>query len=389
MSDGEPDSAPHTPPTSPDAIRAVTEALHGVIGAETVQEVGAAVGDAFADADRYRGAWLCSVHRSTGQVTVHGREDGAGMAGSGARFGPADEAAVAAVYRTGEPRTVADGADQPPVGLFPVPGGDEFPGCLVVQADGPDGFESAGRDALASLAGSIASRIDAIVERDRLGQTNERLEAFTRTVTHDLRNPLEVLSHSIELVAETEDIDHLDRCRDAADRMETLVQDLRVLAQQGEIVDDRREVEVSALVSDCWRTVETAGATLSVETDAKIRADRERLRQLFENLFRNAVEHGSTDTRAAADHDAPGDEPLTITVGATGGSLYVADDGCGIPAGEREAVFERGFSTGVDGSGFGLAIVEEIADAHGWTVVVADSEAGGARFDIRGVEFDR
>ena len=63
--------------------------------------------------------------------------------------------------------------------------------------------------------------------------------------------------------------------------------------------------------------------------------------------------------------------------------LGEADDGRGIPAADREAVFEMGFSTKDDGTGFGLAIVDTIAEAHGWSVSVADGEAGGARFDVR------
>jgi signal transduction histidine kinase len=61
----------------------------------------------------------------------------------------------------------------------------------------------------------------------------------------------------------------------------------------------------------------------------------------------------------------------------------VADDGPGVPPGQRDHVFDRGYSAAEDGTGFGLAIVEEIATAHGWTVSVTESEAGGARFTVR------
>jgi K+-sensing histidine kinase KdpD len=65
---------------------------------------------------------------------------------------------------------------------------------------------------------------------------------------------------------------------------------------------------------------------------------------------------------------------------------FMADDGPGIPPDEREAVFESGYSTEPDGTGFGLAIVERVADAHGWGVTITDSEAGGARFEFTGLE---
>lgn len=65
--------------------------------------------------------------------------------------------------------------------------------------------------------------------------------------------------------------------------------------------------------------------------------------------------------------------------------FYVADDDPGISPGDRERVFEHGFSTRSDGTGFGLAIVEAIAEAHGWSVSVTDSWVGGARFEVAGV----
>jgi len=98
--------------------------------------------------------------------------------------------------------------------------------------------------------------------------------------------------------------------------------------------------------------------------------DDDRLRNLFENLFRNAVDHGSNDA--------------TVWVGTTEDGFYVEDDGPGIPDDDKESVFESGFTTG--GTGLGLAIVEQIADAHDWTVHVEDGRRGGARFVFSGVD---
>jgi signal transduction histidine kinase len=64
----------------------------------------------------------------------------------------------------------------------------------------------------------------------------------------------------------------------------------------------------------------------------------------------------------------------------------VADDGPGIPADEYEDVLASGYTTSTDGTGFGLAIVREIADAHDWEIAVTESGTGGARFEIIGVE---
>ena len=76
---------------------------------------------------------------------------------------------------------------------------------------------------------------------------------------------------------------------------------------------------------------------------------------------------------------------LTVRVGALSDAegFYVADDGEGIPAGERERVFEAGYSTTEEGTGLGLGIVDRIARAHGWEADVASSASGGARFEFR------
>ncbi|MFD1643993.1 sensor histidine kinase [Halohasta litorea] len=105
---------------------------------------------------------------------------------------------------------------------------------------------------------------------------------------------------------------------------------------------------------------------------ATIEADDDRLGQLLENLFRNAIEHG-------------GDE-VTVTVGTMDDGFYVEDDGSGIPEDKRDSVFTAGYSTSEDGTGFGLSIVNQIAEAHGWDVGLTESKAGGARFDITGGE---
>jgi PAS domain S-box-containing protein len=208
-------------------------------------------------------------------------------------------------------------------------------------------------------------------EREReLRRQNERLDEFVSVVSHDLRSPLHTLSSSLELI-ETDDTAALERCRRTVDRMDDLIDDLLELARQGETIAEPSPVALGETAVDCWQTVGDAAADLSVDADVIVVADESRLMELLENLYSNAVEHG---------------ESRTVRVGTLDGGFYVADDGCGIPPAEREAVFESGYTTASDGTGFGLSIVEEIAEAHGWTVSVAESEGGGARFEFTGVE---
>jgi len=145
-------------------------------------------------------------------------------------------------------------------------------------------------------------------------------------------------------------------------------------------------VDVADVARAAWDSVETPASDLEVTATGTVSADASRLTQLFENLFRNAVEHGPRlDADPADGHARPG---VTVTVGALPDGLYVADDGVGIPAAEREAAFESGYTTAEDGTGFGLDIVTEIVEAHGWTIDLRESAGGGARFEIGGMERD-
>ncbi|MFB6139316.1 MAG: PAS domain-containing protein [Halosimplex sp.] len=207
-----------------------------------------------------------------------------------------------------------------------------------------------------------------------LERQNERLDEFASVVSHDLRNPLTVARGRLELLEGDVDSDHFDVVMRALDRMEELIENLLVLARNGQTVDEVRSIELGDVAENCWRTVETQGATLRANAESVVRADGDRLSQLLENMFRNAVEHGGRD--------------VTVTVGDIENGFFVEDDGPGVPGERRDELFERGFSTAGDGTGFGLAIVEQIVDAHGWEISVASGDAGGARFEVEGVETD-
>jgi signal transduction histidine kinase len=249
---------------------------------------------------------------------------------------------------------------------------------LTLERDGercyylvsPSAFEAGG-----ARVGRLVVVSD-ITETERyrrdLEAKTERLEQFASVVAHDLRNPLNVAQGQLGIERERRDSKRLEAVGESLDDMEALIEDLLELAREGRSIERTERVSLAAAVERTASGVATGDATVAVADDADVVADPARFEQLLGNLLRNAIEHGGDD--------------VTVTVGATDDGVYVADDGPGVPPEDRATVLDPGYTTNEDGTGFGLAIVAEIADAHGWTVAVGESDAGGARFDFAGVE---
>jgi len=162
-----------------------------------------------------------------------------------------------------------------------------------------------------------------------LEQQIEKLDEFASLVSHDLRSPINVANGYIEQTRITGDLDNLNEIERATERMEEIIDDVLELAREGQAVTEPEAVSVDTIAREAWDHTEANGASLSVDGDTKIVADPDRLTRLFENLFRNSVEHG---TETKGDDSTP--ESLAITVGtadetSTKSTLYVADDGLG------------------------------------------------------------
>ena len=222
----------------------------------------------------------------------------------------------------------------------------------------------------ARLRNRIETLLDHRAQSLELQRQNERLERFASLVSHDLYSPLTVATGRLELARDETDSDHLAAVAEAHDRVDELITDILSLTRQGKAIDGTETVDLAVLAERSWEMVEAPEATLDVDGTLSFEADASRVQQLFENLFRNAVEHGG--------------EAVAIGVGPLddGRGFYVEDDGPGVPVSDREVVFEYTFTTSETNTGFGLAIVDQIAGAHGWTIRVDDGARGGARFEV-------
>jgi len=224
--------------------------------------------------------------------------------------------------------------------------------------------------------------------RRELERTNERLDRFASVVSHDLRNPLTVAKGytrslrddigSAEIRGDPGTaalLDTVSEIETSHERMETIVADLRTLTDNGDPVEEPEPQSIDRVAADAWANVDTGTATLTVADAGRVYADRGRLLSVFENLFRNSVEHGP--------------DGVSVTLGLTDDGFYVADDGPGVPEDDRESVFEYGYTTSDEGTGLGLSIVEMMAESHDWTVSLTAGGGGGARFEFKDVIVER
>lgn len=215
---------------------------------------------------------------------------------------------------------------------------------------------------------------------------SQELEEFAYIVSHDLKSPLVTITGRIAMLKRYLDADDETRVRHAverielsADRMGRLVEDLLQLSRIGRVRGQTVVVDVEALVEGLWEGVALRlGATpcrFEVQPDLPpVRADAQRLTEVFENLLANAARYGC------------GGGATQVRVGATveNGELcyYVADDGPGIAPAYHQKVFGlfQRLVSDQEGTGVGLAIVAKIMRAHDGRAWVTSQEGAGATF---------
>jgi PAS domain S-box-containing protein len=207
-------------------------------------------------------------------------------------------------------------------------------------------------------------------QRRRLDQREEQLDTISSVVSHDMKGPINVAQGRFEMARETGEREHFQQVEDALGRIDEMTDDVGEMLNTRTVVDHEEPVDLATLVAEVERTLGDQDLTVEVVDSRELSADRGALKRLFENLLSNAARHAGADA--------------TVRVGTLAGGFFVADDGPGIDADDHGTVFEPGYTTDEDGSGYGLVSVRQIATAHGWDVRVTTSDAGGARFEFVG-----
>ena len=229
-------------------------------------------------------------------------------------------------------------------------------------------------------------RLEKLVEQ--LEESNKRLEQFAYAASHDLQEPLRMVSSYLQLIerryADTFDEDgreYLEFAVDGADRMREMIEGLLEYSRVETRGDPFEPVDLDAVFVDVRQDlavkIEETDAEVSAEDLPQVYGDGSQLNQVFQNLLDNAITYS-------------GDEPPRVHVDAEQADesdewvISVSDEGIGIDSGDADRIFELFQSLqGYDGgTGIGLALVERIVERHGGDIWVDSAPGEGATFSF-------
>ncbi len=238
--------------------------------------------------------------------------------------------------------------------------------------------EPAARDEIGQLATTVNTTLA------RLDNSVERQRRFVADASHELRGPLAALRADLEIsLAHPERSVWNDVARDTlgdVERLQNLTEDLLVLARtDNELAERHGPVDLTTIVVDGLQAVrrdDVQVTTAGLDAPAVVDGDDSQLRRMVRNLIHNAEEHAATNVHVTL-HAATG----TVR-------MIVADDGPGIPPGDRQQVFERfvrldtARNRDTGGTGLGLAIVRDVITNHRGTITISDTHPHGATFTV-------
>lgn len=221
-----------------------------------------------------------------------------------------------------------------------------------------------------ALTGAIlmyADITDLKSSEELLKRQKEELSEFAHIISHDLRNSITSILGYATLAQQLDDLSHLDKVVKHAKRMELILNSSLELAEAGLVIDKKELVDLNILVDTITELTVPQRITVIKKNLYPIACDREKLSQIFQNLFRNAVIHGEPNQIEVEMTESNGED-------FTGKTITVTNDGEQIPEGLHQKIFTRGFSTRKEGKGMGLYIVKKLVEAHGWKI---DLESSG------------
>lgn len=249
------------------------------------------------------------------------------------------------------------------------------------------------QDELGELTSAAASfkekNIELRVSKKELERSNDELEQFVYTVSHDLKSPIVTSMGFIGIIRKLaaqgkaeQALGMLDKVVKANERMSQLINDLLELSRVGRIDMDKKLIDLNVLLADFARNqaerLKAAQFVLTVGPNLPtVQANESRTLQVFENILSNALKYACTATVGGS---------LEISSFNDGQQHHIlcADNGPGIPAEYREKIFGLFYrlDVNIEGTGIGLAVAKKIMKFHGGDIKAEERPGGGAVFHL-------
>jgi PAS domain S-box-containing protein len=247
-----------------------------------------------------------------------------------------------------------------------------------VEAPGYPVSEDGGPKRMVGVARDITER--KMYER-KLAESNERLEQFAYAASHDLQEPLRMVSSYLQLIEQRYELDEdgqefLEFAIDGSDRMRSMIDGLleysRVETQGDPLQSLKLETVLDDVREDLQVKIEETNATITVDSLPQITGDPHQLRQVFQNLIDNAIQYSDGQPTVHIYAQQNGTEWI----------ISVEDEGVGIDVGDQERIFEvfQRIQRDGNGTGIGLALCKRIIERHGGEIWVESDPGEGATF---------
>jgi PAS domain S-box-containing protein len=195
----------------------------------------------------------------------------------------------------------------------------------------------------------------------------EKLMEFTETVSNDLVNPINVAKGYLDLIEDSEHEEEVRGIRDSIERAEEVIEHLSYVGKGSESLE-KKETTLQDAFKGTLDYFDREKIKDNVRTNKTIYGDVGAIQTMFQKLVENSVKHTEGE--------------VTVEVGALENGFYYQDDGPGVDSHVEERMFEPGFTTEEGATGFGLAAVEKIAEAHGWHIETEEGELGGLQIEF-------
>ena len=255
---------------------------------------------------------------------------------------------------------------------------------IPIAPSEPDPDPASRSDPAEAADPSATARVQA---NRQFAAQRDRLDAIQRLLDHDVKNQLNLARGYLTIAMETNSPAHVTEVEDAHERLAESTERLLELAAQRELIAMVEPVGLQDIARRAWARLgdrSTADRTLEFADDQLLQADKERLTDALEHLFRT-VDAPAARTDGSGTRDSS--DSTTILVGRCPDGFFITDDSGTIPA-ETRPILRDTRSGAVDNRPNGLEAVRRIADAHGWSISIEESEWSDSRVEVTGAAID-